>query len=316
LEDDRQEADAADAALRRLGGPLPTAFAAQLVQRLREQDPSVMPALLWLDDRLAAQGTTADDIVREEQRRQGAANVTIRNVITSMRLMSAIDWRELFESVSLVDAMLRADSDFAAFDFPTRDLYRRAIEELARGSSQSELEVTRLALAATKRAGEEAQNADETASPRKQDPGYYLIARGRPAFERAIGFRVSVKGWLVRANATVGVSGYLGVVALITAIIVVLIVSWVSVPGERWVFWVLALLAAIPASDAAMALVNCGATNRFRAISLPSLELRDGVPASLRTMIVMPMLLTSRVAIAAQVERLEVQHLANSDGDL
>jgi len=313
---DRQEADATDTALRRLGGPLPTAFAAQLVQRLREQDPSVMPALLWLDDRLAAQGTTSDDIVREEQRRQGAANVTIRNIITSMRRMSAIDWRELFESVSLVDAMLRADSDFAAFDFPTRDLYRRAIEELARGSSQSELEVTRLALAATKQAGEEAQNTDEGASPRRQDPGYYLIARGRPAFERAIGFHLSVKGWLVRANATVGVSGYLGVVALITAIIVALIVSWVSVPGERWAFWVLTLLAAIPASDAAMALVNCGATNRFRAISLPSLELRDGVPASLRTMIVMPILLTSRVAIAAQVERLEVQHLANSDGDL
>ena len=94
----------------------------------------VMPALLWLDERLAAQGTTADDIVHEEQQRQGAANVTIRNVITSMRLMSAIDWRELFESVSLVDAMLRAESNFAALDFPTRDLYRRAIEELARGS--------------------------------------------------------------------------------------------------------------------------------------------------------------------------------------
>ncbi len=96
-----------------------------------------MPALLWLDHRLATQRTTADDIVREEQRRQGAANVTIRNVITSMRLMSAIDWRELFESVSLVDAMLRAGSDFAAFDFPTRDRHRRAIEDLARGSTLS-----------------------------------------------------------------------------------------------------------------------------------------------------------------------------------
>ena len=34
---------------------LPSAFAAQLVQRLREQDPRVLPALLWLDERLAAQ---------------------------------------------------------------------------------------------------------------------------------------------------------------------------------------------------------------------------------------------------------------------
>ena len=60
--------------------------------------------------------------------------------------MSAIDWRELFESVSLVDAMLRAESNFGALDFPTRDQYRRAVEELARGSNSSEIEVTRLAL--------------------------------------------------------------------------------------------------------------------------------------------------------------------------
>ena len=307
LGDDSQEAGVANAALQRLEGPLPTAFTVQLVQRLRQQDPSVIPALRWLDERLAAQGTMADDIIREEQRRQGAANVTIRNVITSMRLMSAIDWRDMFESVSLVDAMLRTESGFAALDFPTRDLYRRAIEELARGSGQREAEVTRLALAAAKRAGNNA---------REQDPGFYLIARGRPEFERAIGFHVTVRGWFVRTNTAVGISGYLGVVALITAMIVALILSWVMMPEASWRFWVLGLLAIIPASDAAVALVNYGATNRFRAISLPSLELRDGVPASLRTMIVMPMLLTSRVAIAAQVERLEVHHLANPAGDL
>src|SRR3989441_5694483 len=89
-------------------GPLTTAFAVQLVQRLRDQDPAVTPALRWLDRRLAEQGTTADDIVRVEHQRQAAMNVTVRNVITSMRLMSALDWAELFGSVSLVDETLRA----------------------------------------------------------------------------------------------------------------------------------------------------------------------------------------------------------------
>ena len=37
---------------------------------------------------------------------------------------------------------------------------------------------------------------------------------------------------------------------------------------------------------------------------------------TLRTMIVMPTLLTSPAGIAEQVKRLEVHHLANSDGDL
>ncbi len=110
-----RQVEPVETALRRFEQtPLPTAFAVQLVRRLRDQDPAVTPSLRWLDERLAAQGTTADEIVREEHQRQGASNVTVRNVITSMRLMSAVDWAEFFESVSLVDAVLRASSDFAA----------------------------------------------------------------------------------------------------------------------------------------------------------------------------------------------------------
>jgi len=61
-----------------------TAFAVQLVQRLREQDRAVTPALRWLDERLEAQGRTSEDIVRIEHQRQAAMNVTVRNVIMSM----------------------------------------------------------------------------------------------------------------------------------------------------------------------------------------------------------------------------------------
>src|SRR5205085_708722 len=56
--------------------PLLEAFAVQLVQRLRDQDPNLVPALAWLERRLTAQGTTADEIVRDQHQRQGATNVT------------------------------------------------------------------------------------------------------------------------------------------------------------------------------------------------------------------------------------------------
>ena len=49
---------------------------------------------------------------------------------------------------------------------------------------------------------------------------------------------------------------------------------------------------------------------------LPRLELRDGVPSPLRTMVVVPMLLTDRAEVEEQIERLEVHYLANPDGDL
>ncbi|PYT11040.1 MAG: glycosyl transferase, partial [Acidobacteria bacterium] len=72
--------------------PLARAFAVQLVQRLRGQDPSIMPALAWLEKRLNLQGTSADEVVAQEHQAQAAANVTVRNIITSMRWMSTIDW--------------------------------------------------------------------------------------------------------------------------------------------------------------------------------------------------------------------------------
>jgi cyclic beta-1,2-glucan synthetase len=187
---------------------------------------------------------------------------------------------------------------------------------MARHSSHSEIEVTRRVLLAGKRARGESQSKDDSTVIRRQDPGYYLIAQGRPAFQRALGCHDTLKGWLVRANTTVGISGYLGVIALITAVIAALMLSWNVEPSGNGAFCGLVLLALIPASEAAMALANCGATHRFEATTLPGLELSEGVPTSLRTMIVTPTLLTSLAAITEQVERLEVHHLANSDGDL
>src|SRR6059036_3259995 len=175
--------------------PLVTAFAVQLVQRLRDQDPAVTPALLWLDGRLAAQGTTSDDIVRVEHQRQAAMNVTVRNVILSMSLMSALDWAEFFESVSLVDEVLRAGTTYRAMDFVTRDRYRHAIEELARGSSRSELDVAREAVLHATRA----RSGDDPHDARRDDPGYYLIAKGRRALELALGFRARATRRLLRA---------------------------------------------------------------------------------------------------------------------
>lgn len=312
-----REAEPADAVLRRVvKARLPPAFAVQLVRRLRDQDPKTMPSLRWLDQRLAAQGTTADDIVQSEHQRQGATNVTVRNIITSMRLMSGIDWKVLFESVSPVDAALRAGSDFAALDFSTRDLYRRAIEKLAKGSTHSEIEIANFAILAAKQADDAGGKVTAVTADREQDPGHYLVGNGRRAFERRLHFRVPAKEWLARANAALGIFGYLGIVAVVTFIVAAPILNWITVPGGIWATGAFGLLTLMPALDAAIALVNSYVIRQFGATILPGLELADGVPPSLRTMLVMPTLLTSRVAIAEHVERLLVHHLANSDADL
>jgi cyclic beta-1,2-glucan glucanotransferase len=298
--------------------PLDRAFAVQLIQRLRDLDPKVGPILLWLDERLAAQGTTADDIVRAEHQQQAAMTVTVRNVITSMRWTSAFDWHTFFENVSLVDQTLRSGSNFGEMDFGTRDAYRHAIEDLSRGSELSELEIAELVVRHAKDAASKGANHDhQPYDARSSDPGYYLIAQGRPGFEREIGFRVSKRRSFLRWYVRSAVRGYLGTIALFTAAILAFPVARSLQLGLRIPdIIVLTLLAVVPASELAVAVINRLVTNLFKPRPLPRLEFTKDVPADLRTIIVIPSLLSSTRGIAEQIHQLEIHYLANQDGDL
>ncbi len=288
---------------------LPGNFVVQLMQRLRDQDPRITPAVMWLEERLAAQGMTADAVVRDEHRRLGGSNVTVRNAITSMRLISELEWSEFFESVSLVDDELRAGSDLAQMDFVTRNMYRSRIEELSRGSKLTELEITREVLAAG--------NGVTNVGGRQGDPGYHLIGSGRLAFETAIGYRAPLRRlpgrWVMRHGA----GAYIGAILLVAAVILAtpLLTTDMS-EGAGWMLALLAFLGLTPALDAAIALVNRVVTGRFSATILPGLALRQGVPPELRTLVAVPALLTTPAAIEEVIERLEIHYLASPEGTL
>jgi len=309
--------EVAAASLRRLSpAALPTAARVQLFQRLRDQDPAVTPALRWLEELLAAQGTTAEEMVRLEHQRQATMNVTVRNVITSMRLISWFDWAQFVESVSLVDEILRARSSFGDMDFATRDRYRHAVEELARGSALTEVEVARRAAAVADTAPS-ANDVDPSLAARHRDPGYYLVSDGRPAFERALHVRVPLAGRLRRAYVRDATSRYLGTVTLIAALILAVPLLLSGDGGAAGVgILLVAILALGPASDFAIALVNREVATVLGPRLLPRLDLDDGVPSRLRTLVVVPTLLTSESDVEAQVGGLEVHYLGNREGDL
>ena len=120
-----------------------------------------------------------------------------------------------------------------------------------------------------------------------------------------------------RFYRALGISGYVGAGAIVAALLLALpIVAHADANADWILLGLLGTLGAVPALDAAVALVNQGVTNRFGATQLPGMELRDGVPESLRTLVVMPVLLTTRKALDALIERLEIHYLASQVGDL
>jgi cyclic beta-1,2-glucan synthetase len=325
-------AEDGDDVLSRLGDvPLAGAFAVELVQRLRDQDPSIMPALVWLNEKLSAQGTSANEVVAEEHQAQAAANVTVRNIITSMRWMSSIDWTEFFESVSLVDDVLRAAPGFSEMDFATRNEYRTRIELLSRRSRRSESEVAREAVAMARKAagGDGRPRKEEAEAPgvepglpgvparAEEDPGYYLVSSGRRAFEKFVGFRVPMRIRVRRAIRTLATAGYLGGITVLTGLLlaVPLVFTWQAGAGTTSLI-VLGILGLVPASDVAVSLAHRLVPLLLPPRLLPKLELARGVPPELRTMVVVPTLVTKRADIDEQLERLEVHYLANPEGHL
>src|SRR5450631_1462151 len=229
---------------------LPNAFSAQLFQRLRDHDPETTPALAWLHRIFAALNTTADEIVHSEHQRQGAVNLSVRNVITSLRLISSVDWAKFFESVSLVDELMRERSSYAAFDFSTRDLYRHAIEELARRSRHTEIDVAHRALDAAERA----RVAGEP--PHALEPGYYLVGAGRAGLERDLKYSVPWSQRFARWTRFSGLFGYIGAIAAASAAMTAATVLAAGAPSPDALPAAAALwLALVAASDVGITIV-------------------------------------------------------------
>src|SRR4029077_4825378 len=109
--------------------------------------------------------------------------------------------------------------------------------------------------------------------------------------------------------------GYLTTIAAVTGLLLALPLLAAHLSGmSPGALVLMALLAMIPASDLALALINRDVTGLIGPRSLPRLELRDGVPASMRTLVVVPTLLTNAAEIEEHVSRLEIHFLANPDG--
>ena len=207
---------------------LDRAFVVQLTQRLRDQDPEVWPALDWMEKRLARESITTEQVVHLEHQRQAAAQVTVANIITSMRLLSTLDWRDFFEGVSLIDPLLAEDpvGAYSLMDFATRDRYRHVIERIAKRTASSEQDVARRAVKLAGRALEQAGSGD----PRTH-VGYYLLDQGLGELEKEFGYRARTRERFYRAVLKHPTGVYLGLLLVLTALILTPLLLYASYSG-------------------------------------------------------------------------------------
>ena len=290
-------------------GKVSAIFITRVEQRLRSQNAAADAVLVAIEAQLRNQDTSSDALIQQEYQLQGADDISVRNVINAMRLVSNIDWAEFFENVSLTDQALRNHPGYQKMDFPTRDRYRRAVEKLGRRAPMDEIAIATAAV--------HEGDLDPQAPARQRDPGYYLIGKGRHAFEEKIGYRPSWRQRFWRSVRAMGLPGYLLFLGLTAGLILLLALAAVtSLHLNADILPLLVFVGFVPASDLATALVNRVVTNRWAPEILPALSLKEGVPDFLSTVLVVPVLLTSSDQVRDQVAGLEIHYLSNPDARL
>ncbi len=295
-------------------GRLSAAFVVELMQWLRDQPPSATPSWHALQRALEAQGDSPEELLRVEHQREATDQLAIGNVITSMRLLSAIDWPLFFDRVSVVEQALREDpaGAYAEMDFGTRDRYRHSIEDLSRRSRTPELVVAQRAIALCREA-----QAQDPSSDRRHHVGYYLISRGRFRLEQDLGYPPRARERLARFVFRHPAIGYLATIAAGTAIGVWALAVYGLRQGAATAdVWLIVLLVLIPVSELAIALLNSLLTSAILPRQLPRLALRHGIPAHDRTVVAVPAIIDSESRIESLFHDLEVRFFANRDAHL
>ncbi|WP_207791558.1 GH36-type glycosyl hydrolase domain-containing protein [Sandaracinobacteroides saxicola] len=274
----------------------------QLALRLRFDDPLAVESRRWLDQHAQAAGTSLAALDAQAQQRFVAATTSVRNVIMSIRMVAEADWGAFVEAVSLSDRLLAAGSDFAAMDFATRNLYRNAIEELARGSDCSEDRVAEIALKLS------AQDASRNRSDR--DPGYWLLRDGRAALEAEIGFVPGLTARLQRLLRQGRLGLYIGLIALLAVVTLSIVFALTGAAETHWAFGLLLLgVGAVITLETSTALVNRAYAMILPPQLVPAMALEGGIPPELRTLVVVPVLIGDAAQLKAAITDLEVLHL-------
>lgn len=288
-------------------------FVVELLAGMREHGPRVADLRARLEAGLVETGRSTEDAILADQQVHAAAHVSIANTITSLRLCATLDWSRFVETVSLVEQVLQRDPAgvYGRMTFESRDRYRAAIEDLAEPSGAAQVEVALAAIEAARR------GRDREAEARSRHVGWYLIGRGRRAFEAAVGFRPSWGQRLRRRlfrHATAAYIGGLG--AIVAALVLTAVLAARAWGGNDAVLLWVGLLVVLPSTDLAVRVIQNLVTLVAHPRRLPRLSCDGGIPASAPTIVVIPTLLGSVDSVRELFEHLEVQALGNLDPNI
>lgn len=292
-------------------------FVSEFTRRIKGQSHALTLPLTWVAQRLAETGLSIEQMLQLEAQQQAANQVSISNSIGSLRALAAIDWRDFVESMSYVEQTLRRDlsGEYCNMDFSTRDSYRHVIENLARKTHLTELEVAEHALNLS--LNNPKICSAEQINNLSSHIGYFLIGQGLPVLEMNIQVQHRLTELPARVIKRYPLTFYLGSIFLLTLLLAVAPLEYSYDSGLYGPMLVLVvLLTLLINSQLAIALLNWSITLFATPQPLPRMDFSKDIPLAASTLVVIPSMLVNAQNIADLCDSLEVHFLANREKNL
>ena len=292
--------------------PLTSAFVFEFCQRLSSQNRMLHMARSWLEQRLAENGLSIEELIHQESRNQVANQLSVNHSIGSLRSIGNTDWSDFVEDLSLVERTLRNDPKgiYGLMDFSTRDHYRHVIESLARKSPLSEVEIAGEAIRLAKEASEQKKEKKKT------HVGFYLVGDGYTSFK----YTAKVKktfGTVVRHIIhRFPLFFYAGSITLLTLLGTFAFVNILQSLGNQVYEWktiVLVFIFLFCVSQLALALVNWFVMLIAKPRLIPRFDFSKGIASDCRTIVVVPSMFSNQDAVDKLIENTELCFLSNRD---
>lgn len=292
--------------------------AVQQVEALRLAELwGMIPALkLALLEMVADRGRKALDAFRSRQ--SEAPSLGVGNIITSLRFLGETDWKESLERLSIVHRVLGGDPSgvYPRMEFESREYYRQTIEKIAAQSDVGEIELAQMSVDAAAHAHVD-NLTPEPLRERLRHAGYYFVDHtGSQDLLHKIGYRPSFPASVQRLFRRYPDELYIIGIEFLTLITVVILIM--SIVRTHGAFGLLlsALLLIVPATQAAVELMNYLVTAILTPRPLPKMDFSKGVDPACATIVAIPTLLINEKQIRRLLDDLEVRYLVNRDPNI
>ncbi|MBQ8298539.1 MAG: hypothetical protein IJX99_01475 [Clostridia bacterium] len=254
-------------------------YVEHLIFKLKKMGSISNPYLEILEEEINKSGASSDEIIKAMHYDMAVRRVSISNSIISLKNIPRWNFKNIFESVNVVEKILSKDDVYKKLDETTKEIFRNRIKEIAEKTEVSEIYV--------------ANELNELVENLETDMSEFLIGEEKNVLLNKLGYRKNVKEKIINKYK---LFLYLAFIYVPTFLLSFKISN---------VFWPIIF---VPFSEVFVTIVNKFVSRFVKPKVLPRFEKID---ENVNTFVIVPTLLKSKERVKELMQSIEVYYLRN-----